>query len=69
MANLWKQISPTNRRHIITGTRTFVATFLALSVPALIATGVENWTVTTLTSVGVAALNGALKVLWETYSK
>jgi hypothetical protein len=67
MKKYWLTLSKSTRAHIISAVRVFLATFGALSIPTLLAAGVENWNYALLTSVGVSALNGALKVVWETF--
>jgi len=61
-------MSKKTKAHLITASRTFIATFVTVSLSTLIPLGVENWTTTALLSVCVAAVNAALKVAWEAYN-
>jgi hypothetical protein len=69
ITSMWKKLSPHTREHVESAVKTFVATFITLSLTSLLAVGVESWDYALLTSVSVAALRGAIKVVVDSMQK
>ena len=69
ITSMWKKLPAHTREHIESAVKTFVATFITLALTSLLAVGAENWNYAFLTSVYVAALRGAIKVLVDSMQK